>query len=93
MWLRDSKQRILISPRGELLARALSQKAAKKKLYIRMLKMLGMIRNVYFHATSGVDADSIREALDIPYERLYQVSNIPPDISRKEEIQKEVMLI
>lgn len=50
---------VLLAPRGELGAGALSIRGRKKKLFLRLLKWGGLLRGVYFHATSREEETDI----------------------------------
>ncbi|MBC7510520.1 MAG: glycosyltransferase [Ferruginibacter sp.] len=51
---------IVICPRGMLQAGALAGKSFKKELYLRTLKISGLLKNVTWHATNNEEADDIR---------------------------------
>ena len=53
------KRPVLLAPRGELSQGALAQKPAKKRVYIRVAKMLGLVRGVTWHASSGLEKEEI----------------------------------
>ena len=52
--------KFLVAPRGEFLTGALSLKPTRKRLWIAISKALGLVNNLAFHATSEVEAQSIR---------------------------------
>ena len=52
--------KILIAPRGEFLAGALSLKATRKKIWTSLVRALGLVKGMSFHATSEEEAHSIR---------------------------------
>ncbi|MBL7703046.1 MAG: glycosyltransferase [Ferruginibacter sp.] len=54
-----AQQKIVIAPRGMLQSGALAGKALKKKAYLGMLKMLGMVRSVNWHATTEDEKEDI----------------------------------
>lgn len=51
---------IVLCPRGEFNDGALAVKSAKKKLFIRFSKYFGFYRNVKWHATTDIEAMSIK---------------------------------
>jgi len=54
-----SKYKLIIAPRGMLQSGALAGKAAKKKLYLAMLKLSGLVRSVSWHATNEEEREDI----------------------------------
>jgi glycosyltransferase involved in cell wall biosynthesis len=54
---------VLLAPRGELGAGALSIRPFKKRLFLRLLRAAGLLRGVRFHATSREEAVDIRREL------------------------------
>jgi glycosyltransferase involved in cell wall biosynthesis len=55
----DSKP-VVVAPRGELSPGALAQKGAKKAIYLRLVKLLGLYQNVFWQASTELDAGLIR---------------------------------
>lgn len=51
--------KLVICPRGMLQSGALSVKSNKKKLYIKLLQISGLFKNVIWHATNGEESDDI----------------------------------
>lgn len=56
---RLKKQAIIVSPRGMLQAGALAIKPTQKKIYLALLKLLGLCRHISFHATTNDEATDI----------------------------------
>ena len=52
---------IVICPRGMLQAGAIAGKSLKKKLYLQVLKMSGLLNNVSWHATNKEEAGDIEK--------------------------------
>jgi Glycosyltransferase len=50
----------LVAPRGEFGAGALSRRSAKKQAYVRLFRMLRLHRQVFWHASSELEAADIR---------------------------------
>lgn len=71
------KSRVLIAPRGELSAGALSIKPTKKKIALWVMRVSGLYKNVFFHATSIDEVEEIKKQLNIPDEKIYLARNIP----------------
>lgn len=57
------KKKVVLGPRGEFSAGALSLKSAKKRLFINVFKLLGLHRGTVFQASSDYEAVDIRRAL------------------------------
>jgi glycosyltransferase involved in cell wall biosynthesis len=82
----DRAIKIVICPRGMLKKGALSGKAFKKKIYIKYLKLLGLLAKSYWHATSEEEMLDINAhfsfnkgvviADNIPREPLHNISPI-----------------
>lgn len=57
------RARVLLAPRGEFSASALSLKNKKKRIYLRIYLMLGLNRRVVWHASSNSEEDDIRSTV------------------------------
>ncbi|HWT75766.1 MAG TPA: glycosyltransferase [Mobilitalea sp.] len=57
----DPNVRLIISPRGELMKSALQLKSSKKKVFIKAIKLSGLIKNVEFHVTSLEEDRELRK--------------------------------
>ena len=59
---------VLLAPRGELGAGALSIRPLKKKVFLRLLRWTGMLRGIRYHATSTGEVTDITRELgaDVP---------------------------
>ena len=53
------KNKIIIAPRGETFDEALDFKKKKKSFYIEIAKKLNLYRDVYWHASTEVEKQSI----------------------------------
>lgn len=56
-------QPVVLGPRGEFSEGALALKFAKKRIFIKVFKLLGLHRNTVFQASSDFEANDIRRAL------------------------------
>lgn len=54
-----NRTRILIAPRGEFSRGAMALKALKKSAFVALLKILGLYRDVYWHASTAMEAQDI----------------------------------
>lgn len=57
------KKTIIIGPRGEFSKGALALKSTKKNSYIKLVKALGLYRNIIWHASSPHERDEIRRVM------------------------------
>ncbi|QSL92063.1 glycosyltransferase [Ectopseudomonas toyotomiensis] len=75
---RESK--VLLAPRGEFSEGAMSFKTAKKRLYIKTVKSLGLLRKTIFHASTTAEADEIERVLGVDRGRIRIAMNLtmPP---------------
>ncbi len=55
------RHRVLLAPRGELLAGAWSQKSRLKRVYLGGMRMLGLLKRVHWHATSAEETARLRQ--------------------------------
>ena len=67
---------IILAPRGMLHPGALSLKARKKKLFITLLKWMGMHKQITFHATDPQEEADIRKAFG-PDVQVVTAANLP----------------
>jgi glycosyltransferase involved in cell wall biosynthesis len=68
---------VIIAPRGEFSPGSLSQKAGKKRVFLRLAKMFLPYSACYWLATSPIERNYITKTLGIPEERVFIASNIP----------------
>lgn len=54
----------ILAPRGEFSAGALEIKKRKKKLYIFLTKLLGLYKNIIWHASSEYEASDIKRVMN-----------------------------
>ncbi|MEH7378272.1 glycosyltransferase family 4 protein [Neobacillus drentensis] len=84
-----NKEKLFVAPRGELLPNALEQKFIKKSLFITFIKMLNLIKNVSFQATTNEERDKIIEVLGIDSDRVITLGNLPSLPRYQENKQKK----
>lgn len=53
--------KIVICPRGMIQEGALSGKYLKKKIYLTLLRLSGVVKNVWWHATTDVERDDAKK--------------------------------
>jgi glycosyltransferase involved in cell wall biosynthesis len=74
------QKQIVLAPRGELLAGALSTKALSKRIFLTLVKLVSLYKNVIWHASSEHEESLIKKefgeniitrvALDVPHYNL-----------------------
>lgn len=70
------KIRVLLAPRGELCKGAFRKKN-KKIPYIAVLRIMGLLKNIYFQSTSEEETQAIKKYLGASLERIFFLTNIP----------------
>lgn len=60
--LTGSHVRVVLAPRGMLKPSALAQKAWKKRPILTVLRSIGLVRSITFHATSADEVNEVRAA-------------------------------
>lgn len=68
--------KVLLAPRGELCKGAFRKKY-KKYPYIFLLRILGLLRNVYFQSTSIEETEAINKYIGVKNYKIINLSNIP----------------
>ncbi len=76
-WRQPRGRRLVVAPRGELLAGALQYKRLKKAAYLTAMGMSGLLRDVVFHATDEQEHAAIRTRLGIAPSRIHVLPNVP----------------
>jgi glycosyltransferase involved in cell wall biosynthesis len=69
--------RWILAPRGELLAGALSKKAIRKRVLLRLARASGLLEDVLFHATSEVETEAISKWFG-PSANILFAPDVPP---------------
>lgn len=78
-----NKKKILLAPRGELSEGALDQKTAKKKMFIWLVKVLGIHKKINWQATNEEEKKEIKKRIGVSTERIHIASNLPPKINEQ----------
>lgn len=68
--------KVVLAPRGELCVGAFRKKY-KKLPYIVLLRLLGLLKDVYFQSTSEEETQAINSYLGASKERIHFLTNIP----------------
>lgn len=78
----------ILSVRGMLHPGALSQKSFKKKAFLQLLKIWGVVNKVIFHATDDTEAVHIREVFG-PLSKIRVAGNFPAAVADVPALYKE----
>jgi glycosyltransferase involved in cell wall biosynthesis len=70
----DSKK-LVVAPRGELGAKALTKRRLKKQLYLNCYNAVQMFRTVHFHVTCESEQCSLKEAINAHPSFIHKISN------------------
>ncbi len=72
-----SSPSVIIAPQGEFSLGALKIKRLKKTLYLFLVRMSGLCRSVFFHASSQFDFTDIQRELSIPPSNIKVAIDLP----------------
>lgn len=64
LWLLRKHKNVIVAARGMLNPQAFSVKKTKKKLFLNLANLLGLYKNVIFHATNEDEASHIKSIID-----------------------------
>jgi len=84
-YLGATNKQVILAPRGELSAGALMFKATKKLTFIKLSTFLGLYQNVFFHASSDLEANEIANTLKLEGDRIRVALNLPQPIIKEDE--------
>jgi glycosyltransferase involved in cell wall biosynthesis len=68
--------KVIIAPRGELCKNSLNQKKNKKKVFIFLVKHIGLLKNVFWHGTSQMEVNAIKNIVNCSSKYIYYINNI-----------------
>ena len=68
---------VVYAPRGELNPAVLAMKGFKKKLFLTLMRLSGLYKNIYFQASSPQEREMTLRALRVPENRVLVASNLP----------------
>jgi glycosyltransferase involved in cell wall biosynthesis len=68
---------VLIAPRGELCAGALNIKKWKKMPYIKVVKAVGLVKNIHWQSTSDEETEAIERLMKADDVHIHRLDNIP----------------
>ena len=69
--------KIIVAPRGMLQDGAVTTKSAKKKWYIKLIQLMGLTKNIYWHITSINELEGIKRYFPHSAARFTLAGNIP----------------
>lgn len=75
----------IVAPRGMLSSHALDVKSLKKKIFIKIVKLIGLYRSVVFHATNQDEADQIKYTF--PKNEIFIASNLPKPDTKDQKVK------
>ncbi len=85
--VKKMQKKILVSPRGMLSEHAFSRKNLKKKLFLKLSKLIGLYKNILFHATNEEEKKDIIAVTG--NKNVKVIPNLPRKIDLKEVAEKE----
>lgn len=77
LWQKKISARVIIAPRGMLHTGAVQYKAGKKKLFLLLLKMSGLVKRLYFQATDHQEYLDILRRVKAQPSQIRILENIP----------------
>lgn len=88
---------VILAPRGELSPGALGLKAVKKRIYLALVRILGLYRDLFWHASSALEKREIQQALDRLCD-VYIAPNLPTSLNgypvrKREKMSGEARLV
>lgn len=87
---KQNNLKVLLAPRGELDSGAFKKKY-KKIPYIALLKLSGLLKDVYIQSTSEIETESVINRLGIDRARIYELDNIPDFPQNKLNNHKKIV--
>jgi glycosyltransferase involved in cell wall biosynthesis len=91
-----SKTKVVLCPRGMLQSGALAGKSFKKKIYLTLLKLSGLVKNITWHATNAEEEEDIKKVFGKGVEVMV-AANIPKapvsNVVRTEKVPGQLRLI
>ena len=72
----DKGVKVIVAPRGEFYPERIRVGGFKKKLYGKLIKLSGLLKDVYFHGTGKDECDGEKSFLGIKDEYLINIQNL-----------------
>ena len=84
---------VLLAPRGELCEGAFNLKRYKKAPYVKLIRILGLVKNIHWQSTSDEETEAIKELMKAADDHIHRLDNIPSipkhEYPRREKIAGE----
>jgi len=89
------KHKVIVGVRGMLARSAINVKSTKKRVFLKLAKVLGLYKNVVFHATNEQEKEDTRTVFgEVP---VYVASNLPrkkmPESKRLSKTRDELRMV
>ena len=85
---RNGAKKIVLASRGMLAESAINVKKVKKKIYLALIKILGLFANITFHATTEAEIMDIKNVAGTS-SKILVAPNLPKKENQKEWFQKQ----
>lgn len=80
---------VVYAPRGELNPAVLAMKGFKKKLFLCLMRLGGLYKNIYFQASSSQEREMTIRALRVAENRVLVASNLPSAPAKAQRVPKK----
>lgn len=80
---------VVYAPRGELNPAVLSMKSFKKKLFLQLMRLSGLYKNICFQASSEQEREMTVQALKVSEDRVLVVPNLPSAPAKARHSEKK----
>ena len=81
-----TNKKVIVAARGMLSDHTFSVRKSKKKIFYTLVRILGIYRNITFHATNKEEADQIRKNVGFKGS-IHIAPNLPPKIHIKKNVK------
>lgn len=71
------KLKVVYAPRGELLDNAIHIKLFKKFIFLFVMRLFGLYKGIFFHATSNAEKLGTMKYLGVPEEKIFTIGEFP----------------
>lgn len=75
--------KIIVAPRGMLAVSAIHVKGWKKNLFLSIVKIVNLYKNLFWHATNQKEADEIVARLNVDRSKICVAANLPRTTHKK----------
>lgn len=74
------KKKVIVAVRGEVFDVSLNFKKTKKMVFLKLAKLFGLYRDIFWHASTIEEKNAVIEKLDIDPDKVYVAINLPERI-------------